>query len=382
MTKDRIAVVFGGQSPEHEVSITSARTVLAHMDPSRLDVIPIYVSIEGTWNIPPRPLPEEEYGRALDDLISVVAPVNSNSRYEWRHYPLGVSPTANDIERLRDLNVDLVMILIHGQGGEDGSLQARFESEGIAYVGSGPEASVVCMDKRRALEIIADEDLSVPDGCAFRRVGDKWLNAEWGGGRALTLSEAVGQVRIPSPWVVKPNCGGSSVGVTIVKDYDKLEDAILAAAEVDDVILVEACISGIEVTCGVLERWSEKINAFETIALQPTQIVPRHATFFDYEAKYIPGETMEITPANLEHEINERIRNAALVAHKALGCRGFSRTDMIVSNGKPCVLELNTIPGMTPTSLLPQGAAAIGIDFSSLLEVMIQAALRIKVQSA
>lgn len=230
------------------------------------------------------------------------------------------------------------------------------------------------MDKRRTLDALAATGLAVPQGCALQHADSKWINIK-NPDQALSIDDAMSEVRFLPPWFVKPNCGGSSVGVTIVKTAEELDDALIEAAKVDDLVLIETYISGVEVTCGVLEQWDAEQGRSVATALPPTQIVPRHAAFFDYKSKYTAGETMEITPANLEPEILARIQETALAAHRTLGCRGFSRTDMIVQDGIPFVLELNTIPGMTPTSLFPQGAAAMGLDFPDLLDELIATAL-------
>ncbi|GAB4324497.1 MAG: D-alanine--D-alanine ligase [Candidatus Sumerlaeia bacterium] len=375
MPRERIVLVFGGQSPEHDVSLASARAVLLHLNPARYDVLPVYVTRQGGWVFPTRWLGEDNYHSMAQDLMNQLSARRNECGPPAGEPPPPVHPPSADVlQRLRAMNPSVVWILIHGPGGEDGVLQAALEGAGLPYMGSGPEAGALCMDKRRAMDALAAAGLPVPPGCVFLRDGAAWRNFKHPE-RPLTLDEAAGEMRFLPPWVVKPNRGGSSVGVSLVTNAGDLNEALERAAAFDPFVLVQVCVSGTEVTCGVLEQWSEPAQRLETIALPPTQIIPRHSTFFDYQSKYTAGETMEITPANLDPRTIERIQDAALRAHHTLGCRGFSRTDMIVQDGIPFILETNTIPGMTSTSLLPQGAAAIGLDFPALLEVMLQTAL-------
>jgi len=252
---------------------------------------------------------------------------------------------------------------MHGEFGEDGRLQGLLEFFDIPYTGSGVLASSLAMDKVKSSELFRLHGLRVPPYTHFLR----W---EWERHQPLIL-DFVGQA-LCAPWVVKPVDRGSSVGVSIAHSQDALRAAIQAVFAHSDHIMVQQYIQGAEVTCAVLhedplaEPWS----------LPPTQIIPKSKAFFDYFSKYTPGATEEITPPRLPPCVIAQIQATAVQAHKILDCYGMSRTDMIVQGEKIYVLETNTIPGMTETSLYPQAAKAIGLEFSELLDRLIRAALR------
>jgi D-alanine-D-alanine ligase len=251
------------------------------------------------------------------------------------------------LEPLKNIQADVVFIAMHGKYGEDGTVQGFLELTGIPYTGSGVLASALAMDKIKSNELFVAHGLKIP---------------------------AQYNKKISFPCVVKPAQGGSSVGVTIVKKKAGLKKAMEVALSFDSVVLIQQYVPGIEVTCAVLDEGGDA----EPIALPPTQIIPREAEFFDYHAKYTPGATEEITPPRLPAQIIKKIQQTAVSAHQILGCFGMSRTDMIVAGDDIFVLETNTIPGMTETSLYPQAAAAIGISFPELLDKIIQSAMNRK----
>ncbi len=257
------------------------------------------------------------------------------------------------VSGIRGANV--VFNCLHGGAGENGTVQLLFEAMEIPYSGSGPLASALAMDKPRAREVFAGKGLTVPEGMPYQR------------GEVNDFCDRVSEA-IPFPLVLKPTDKGSSVGVRIVHTDEEFRRQAAAIVEEFGSLLVEQYIEGRELTVGIIE-----ING-ETRALPIVEMHPKR-NFYDYIAKYTPGMTEFLVPAPLPEELTLRVQQAALTAHHALGCRGFSRVDLRLSNeGIPYILEVNTIPGMTEMSDLPQAAAAAGIKFTELVEYMLQSA--------
>lgn len=251
--------------------------------------------------------------------------------------------------------IDVAFILLHGIHGEDGTMQGFLELLGIPYQGAGVLGSALAMDKNLAKTMYRLHGLPV---------------AEWVMASKSDIADPkriVETLRLPV--VIKPVRQGSSIGMSIVREKENLSAALQLAFEHDSEVMVEEFISGREITVGV-------IGNDELAALPLVEIIPAaQYEFFDYEAKYKPGATTEICPAEVDDEIRRKAQEYGLTAHQALQLRGYSRTDMIVSDNGIYVLETNTIPGMTPTSLLPQAAAEFGLSFSALLDRLIELAL-------
>jgi len=259
-----------------------------------------------------------------------------------------------DLQRLvaDAARIDVALVILHGPFGEDGTIQGLLDLLNIPYQGSGVLGSALAMNKRVAKELYQNAGLPVP---AYRI-----LEA----GDAVDPREIRGRLNLPI--VVKPVAAGSSVGMTIVRSAESIREAVHKAFEFDTAVLLEAYIDGTEVTGGVIGNDSD-LQALPLIEIVPD---PRYE-FFDYEAKYTPGATEEICPARISEPLAEKARSYALKAHRALCCKGYSRTDMILQDDELYVLETNTIPGMTATSLFPQAAAAAGLSFSALLDRLI-----------
>lgn len=252
-------------------------------------------------------------------------------------------------------NFDVALIAaMHGEYGEDGGLQRALKKIKIPFTGSGPLASKKGMDKVVSDRLFKKARLRTPRFKEF-----VWENIQ---GKDIENPFAY-------PVVIKPSDRGSSVGVYIVANERELRSALLNASAYSSRIMIQEFIKGRELTCGVLE-----ING-KTKALPVTEIRPKNADFFDFKSKYAAGGSEEITPAKISPAIARTTKRAALLAHTAIGARGYSRTDMILRDKRLYILEINTLPGMTATSLLPQEAAAIGIDFTELLDIIITAAL-------
>lgn len=313
----KIGVIMGGPSSEHEVSLESGKNMIEHLDIQKYQPIPIKILKNGQWRINGRP--------------------------------------ASYTEILK--KIDFALLALHGEFGEDGRLQALLEMHRIPYSGSGMGASALAMDKKHSRDLFKLAGLNVP----------RTLHLKKGENYSFLLGFFISKVS-RFPVVIKPCSRGSSVGVSICETDSQLNKAIKEAFKYDDDILVEEFIKGIELTCGVLENH----NGQKYFALPVTQIVPVKHKFFNYKAKYTAGATHEITPAQIEEGIYKKVQDVAVKAHQILGCRGYSRTDMIVKNGGTVyVLELNTLPGVTKTSLFPQQAKAAGLTFTQLLDHII-----------
>lgn len=337
-----IAVLFGGTSSEHEVSVNTGINVLSALDRDRYRITPVLITKSGDWLVGDH-LDEKETvdGSYIAQLVDSAVP----------------SDIMQAIAQLKDRGVDVVFLALHGAFGEDGTVQGLLESVGLRYTGSGILGSSLAMDKVRANDLYAHHGLNVPAFSWFGR-------HDWEHKRDVVLQ------RITLPVVIKPTADGSSVGTSIVKEKDDLVAAIEHAFEHTEYVMAQECIEGEEATGGVLEI----DGALQ--ALPPTQIIPKTSGFFDYHAKYEPGASEEITPAQFTEEINTEIQRVAVLAHQVLGCKSYSRTDVIVRGGSIYILETNTLPGMTGTSLLPQGAQAAGISFSQLLDIIVVNAMR------
>ena len=314
--KLRVVVLIGGPSAEHNVSLNTGAMIAENLDRKKYSVKKIIISKDEKWPISPAKI-------------------------------------------AKDFN--LAFNAMHGEYGEDGQVQKVLDKNKIRYTGSGVRASAVGMDKAKSSALFKKAGLRVPEF------------------KVLHLGKELKNFRIVSefPVVVKPSDRGSSVGIGIVENFAGLMPALKDANKYSENVMIQKYIKGREFTCGVLE-----IDGKLT-ALPPTEIIPSSSKFFDYGAKYTSGASREITPPNLPAVDIRKIQQMALKAHKAVGAKGYSRTDMImeenpkseIRNPKIYVLEINTLPGMTETSLLPQEAKAAGINFPKLLDLIIAAAM-------
>lgn len=262
-----------------------------------------------------------------------------------------------DLERLiTDApRIDAALIILHGSYGEDGTVQGLLDLLRIPYQGSGVLGSAVAMNKIASKQLYEKAGVPTPPYMVLQIGSDMNLDAC--------------AARFGFPMVVKPVVGGSSVGMSIVRSESDFQPALDAAIAEDKTILIEPYIEGIELTVGVIGN--SDLEAFPVI-----EIVPDDAhEFFDYEAKYSAGVTEEICPARIDAEMTRKAQSYAKLAHQTLFCKGYSRTDMILNDQDIYVLETNTIPGMTATSLLPQAASAAGLNFSRLLDRLIELSL-------
>ena len=285
-------------------------------------------------------------------VAAVVEQALNRDRYEVVRYD-----PATDLARIAAdaANIDAAFILLHGVHGEDGTIQGFLDLLGIPYQGAGVLGSALAMDKNLAKVMYRLAGLPVAP----------WVMVEPGDLRdSGRIESAVGL-----PCVVKPVRQGSSIGMSIVRTLDQLPAALELALRHDGEVMVEAFLKGRELTAGVLGN-------SELTALPLIEIIPdSRFDFFNYEAKYQPGATREVCPAPVSETVRARAQDYAVRAHRSLQLRGYSRTDMILVGEELYLLETNTIPGMTPTSLLPQAAAEAGLPFAALLDRLIELAL-------
>jgi D-alanine-D-alanine ligase len=265
-----------------------------------------------------------------------------------------IDATKGICETLRKGGIEIAFLVLHGGWGEDGSVQGMLEVMGMPYTGSGVLASALAMDKETSKKIFLYHGLRVPP---FIVIGS--------GGGSREAEAATILPPFPAPWVVKPSREGSSVGVSVINTAEELREAIKEALAYGSRVVVESFIEGREVHAGVLGE-----SVLGGVEVRPGR------SFYDYDSKYTPGMTEYILPPEIDEETLKRVEDIAFRAHKALGCEGATRVDLIVDGTDlPCLLEVNTIPGMTETSLLPKIAALAGYDFTLLIEAIILDAL-------
>lgn len=346
-----IWVVGGGPSTEFNISLKSAICVANNIAIDNVQIRPVMITKDRRWLLSRRYISNRTPER---DWLKYFFVESEKPRTPYNNLNL-----SQMLLNLVDDETSCVCLLpLHGQFGEDGCVQGLFETAGVAYTGSGLSASALAFHKGNAKSVLKAAGIALPTHVALNR-------------HTSALSN------LPAfPVIVKPTCGGSSVGVTLVKSQEELAPAIKLALSVDSEAMIEQFVTGPEVSCSVLDILSE--GAIKTVALPPTLIKPATGTFFDYKAKYEVGAAIEQTPAPLPQEIIDAIKATAIESHRALGCEGVSRTDMIVTKEqptRPLVLEVNTLPGMTETSLLPQQAAATGIKIPTLIHQTIQYAM-------
>jgi len=297
-------------------------------------------------------------GRSLERGVSL----RSGARVEDALQRLGheVQPidAGGDLVKLLDgQRPDVAFVAMHGLGGEDGTVQELLEILGIPFTGPGVAACGRCMDKVLAKHELRDADVPTPDWFAFNQTAFRELGA----------ADALGKLeeRLGFPLVIKPSRGGSALGVKFAASWYEVPEALISAFSYDERVLLERFVEGRELAVGVLG--GEPLPVVEAI--------PGDGDRYDFEARYEIGRTEFVCPAALGEDEAEAVRSAALGAWEALGCSGFSRVDLILGDDGPQVLEVNAIPGLTDTSLLPQAAEAAGMSFEQLVGKILELAL-------
>jgi D-alanine-D-alanine ligase len=330
----RVAVLAGGRSSEHEISLASARSVLESLDPERYDVVTVAIGRDGRW----------ELGPGSDDGPPSNTSLQGGSVAETLPVRAENAPAALG-------SVDVVLPILHGPFGEDGTVQGLLELADVPYVGAGVTASALCMDKDLFKKVMRESGIRVARSVTLRR-HDEVVNP------------------FGYPTFVKPARLGSSVGITKAHDDEELHAGVALAFEHDEKILIEEFLDGIEVEVGVLGN-------LDPIASLPGQIVPLGHEWYDYSSKYDEGGMkLVIPPEGLSDETVERVQNVAVDAFRVTDCEGMARVDcFVVGDDEVVVNELNTIPGFTATSVYAKLFDASGIPYPELLRRLIELAV-------
>ena len=305
-------------------------------------------------------------GRSLERQVSLKSGARVEDALErLGHEALAIDVGGDLVGRLEQASPDVAFVALHGRDGEDGTVQELLEILGIPYTASGVSACIRCWDKVLAKHALRDAQIRTPDFHAFSETAFR----ELGAGLALpTIQE-----RLEFPLVVKPASQGSSLGIKFARSAEDVPAALIAAFSYDRKVLLERHIEGRELAISVIEG----ADGAPPVALPIVEIVPREEDFYNFTARYEIGRTTYVCPAELDPDLTERLQRTALAAYALFGCYGFARIDMILGDGDlEHVLEVNAIPGLTETSLLPQAADAAGIGFDELISRLIATALR------
>ena len=345
MKRLRVLVIFGGCSPEYEVSLQSAYAVAEGLDPCKYQVILMGITREGKWY--------RFYGN-VDRLK------NGSWQEDWEHLrPALISPDRGSRKILEfymgmveETEFDIAFPVLHGKSGEDGTVQGLLELAGIPMVGCGVLCSALCMDKDRAHKLVSLAGVKVPGAAVIRKENP---SEQW-----KEIADTLGY-----PLFVKPVKAGSSFGITKVMEAGQLEEAVGKAFQYDDEVIIEEEIRGFETGCAVMGNTSLVLGAVDEIELSEG--------FFDYTEKYTLKTSKIHMPARIDAVTTERIRKTAAVIYRALGCRGFARVDMFLTpEGEIVFNEVNTIPGFTSHSRYPNMMKGIGMSFSELLDRLVR----------
>ena len=328
-SKKKIAVLMGGASLEHEVSLRSGQGVIGALTELGYDPVEILLRKDGAWQFSQgNPV---SIGMAIEQLLAV-------------------SPAC-------------VFIALHGPNGEDGRIQGLLDCLNLPYTGSGCAASALSLDKIRSKDVVKAAGINT--ALHFVLEHDAWTTHH-----KAVINRVEDEIGLPA--VIKAPSQGSSCGMAIPKNEHEFIRDMDEIMPIENVVMVEQYVKGLEVTCAVLDLKTQE----EAWALPVTEIRPDTSKFFDYYSKYTPGACQEITPARIGEHLAKSVQDAALAAHKALGCKGWSRSDFIIDDSGPVWLEVNTVPGLTATSLFPQAAAVAGISYNELIALLVEDAIQ------
>ena len=351
MKKYSVCILFGGVSPEHEVSLRSAESVLNNIDQEKYQVYPVGITREGQWIYFPGKdysmLPAKTWSSCPGACPAVISPARGQGLMCFEGNGVITNP------------IDVVFPVLHGENGEDGAMQGLLQMAGIPYVGPHVSASAVAMDKTLTKLVIDKE--GIPQA-AWELVRARELAA--GEKKILDGLEA----RFAYPMFVKPAGTGSSVGVSKAKNRQSLAEALANAAKFDDKVLVEEFIRGKEIEVAVMGNESPVASVCGEI--------DSGVEFYDYDAKYITDTSVAYIPARISEEASEQVRDMAVKVYRAIGCQGLSRVDFFVTEeGKAVFNEINTIPGFTSISMYPKLFGASGIPYGQLIDQLLELAL-------
>lgn len=352
--KINLAVIFGGKSGEHEVSLSSARGVMKNLDKKKYNVVPIAITKGGNWLIGEK---ADEYMKMNEDKIGKEGAISLEDSQKLVSVKDADRNFFNYAEGELKEKIDLVFPILHGPFGEDGRLQGMLDMLGVPYVFSGVLAQAIGMNKPKAKIIAAKSGVPVAEDLVITK------NTKY------NLNEIIEKLSLPL--MVKPSELGSSVGVTLCKTKKDLERGIQDAFSHGNEVILEKYIKGREFTVTVMGGKKQQ-------ALAVTEIIPLISEFYDYKAKYKDGGSKHICPAKISKEDEKRLKNYAIVTFKSIGCNDLARVDFLWSKkeNEYYFTDINTIPGMTPTSLAPEAAALAGMNFTQFLDRLIEGAIR------
>ena len=337
MKKIKVCVLLGGISTERNISLVTGKSILDNLDKNKYEVCgidPIDFNTNKKEIIKNTPL-LPNHKPIIEDL-----------------YKSGYIIPANRLFGENPYRPDIFYIALHGKGGEDGAIQGMLETLNVKYTGSNVLASALAMNKIYTKKIFETSGIKTPKSIN--------INTE----KPYNLCEIKKNIS-SYPIYVKANNQGSSIGISKIEKPEDLDSAILGISKFDNLITIEEAITGTEITVPVIGN---------DIALPSIEIIPNNEKGYDLENKYTPGATNEICPARISTEMEQKVKKIAIKCHNALNCKGISRCDMIIDkNNEVYVLEVNTIPGMTPTSLVPLSAKTYGLKYSELLDIIISA---------
>lgn len=307
----KVAILFGGPSSEHEVSISSAKNILENIDRELFDVLEVFITKECLYEIEGKSYSEKD-----------------------------------GLEEIKKRKVDVVFPIIHGAYGEDGVLQKKLEEINIPFIGSSSKVSSLSIDKNQTNLILNTNGILIP--------------------KSFVITKNNIEHNCNYPIIVKPIDEGSSVGLSKFKNAIDFKSSLDKVFKKHDEMLAQEFIEGREFTCGIIEKHKE------VIPLVATEVILTKGEMFDYDAKYTLGGCEEVTPAKIDEETMKRIQSLAVNCHNVMGCKSLSRTDMILKENNLYVLEINTIPGMTKTSFIPAEASACGYSMKELITILIE----------
>ena len=386
-------MVFGGQGPEHAISCMGAGTVLAMLDRDRYEVVPVGILPDGRWVLT-RDEPERLAisGRTLPSVAAVAGPEDAEAPVPPAapdvaapvaaggpapgHAVAPATAAAAPVASVPGVlaGVDVVLPILHGPFGEDGTIQGLLEMAGLRYVGAGVLASAVGLDKEYMKLVFAARGLPI---CPYVVVRDRdWQGGPGAGGTATAerkrIYDAIAELGYPV--FVKPARGGSSIGTAKANDQASVTEAIEGARRYDTKVIVESAVDGAEIECAVLEGLD---GGPPDTSLPGQLVIAGGEEFYDFEAKYLDPTGSMAIPAPVPPDVIDEIRRMAGVAFEAVSCQGFARVDFFYTrDGEILVNEINTIPGMTATSYFPKMWEATGLPLPRLLDRMITTALR------
>ncbi|MBQ3215027.1 MAG: D-alanine--D-alanine ligase [Oscillospiraceae bacterium] len=352
MKKMNVCVLFGGVSPEHDVSLRSAESVLRNMDPEKYDIYPVGITKEGKWilyrSTDYSKLPGGAWEQDSNNRPAMISPVRGEGLLGF------------DGDTIARQSIDVVFPVLHGENGEDGAMQGLLQLAGIPYVGPHISASAVAMDKTLT-KLVADKAGVTQAAWQLVRREDLELRLE----QMLDLLES----RFPYPMFVKPSGTGSSVGVSKAASREALAAALQSAAVYDNKILVEEFIRGREVEVAVMGNGNPMASVCGEI--------DSGADFYDYDAKYVTDTSTAYIPARIDADVEERVREAAVKVYQAIGCQGLSRVDFFVTyeDNRVVFNEINTLPGFTSISMYPKLFEASGIPYGQLIDELLRLAV-------